>query len=156
MPATTPQIRNRKAFHDYHIVERLEAGIALKGTEVKSVREGKVSLRDCHVIFERGEAYLVGMSIASYANRGYADHGVHRPRKLLLKRREIKKLERQVLEKGVTIIPLKMYFNSRGYAKVEIALATGKRQYDKRKTIAKKDARRDMQRAMKEMDRWKK
>ncbi len=155
MPATTPEIRNRKAYHDYSIVEKLEAGISLRGTEVKSVREGKVSLRDSYVIFEKGEAMLVGMSISAYINRGYADHHIHRPRKLLLKRRELKRLERLKLEKGMTIIPLRMYFNSRGYAKVEIALATGKRMYDKRQTIAQKDAKRELQRAMKETNRWK-
>lgn len=149
----TPEIRNRKVFHDYHIGERLEAGLVLYGPEVKSVRDSRVSLRDAHVQFEREEAWLIGMSISHYDNRGYADHKPLRPRKLLLKRREIKKFARKVLEKGVTVVPLKMYFNDRGYAKVQIGLATGKRMYDKRKTIADRDAKRDLARAAKEARR---
>jgi len=150
----TPEIRNRKAFHDYHIVERMEAGIKLSGTEVKSVREGRVSMRDSHVEFEKGEAALIGLSIANYINRGYADHHTHRPRKLLMHRREIKKWAHRVLEKGYTVVPLRVYFNDRGYAKVEIALVQGKRQYDKRKAIAERESKRDLDRAKKEANRW--
>lgn len=150
MPLGQPEIRNRKVRHDYFIEETLEAGIVLHGPEIKSVRAGKVSLRDSHVEFSRGEAILVGMSIAQYDHRGYADHHPHRPRKLLLHRREIRKLERKSLEKGMTIVPLRMYFNARGFAKVELAVARGKRQYDKRAAIARRDAQRDLERAVKD------
>ncbi|MBS1262176.1 MAG: SsrA-binding protein [Calditrichaeota bacterium] len=154
MAASTPEIRNRKAFHDYHISERLEAGIALSGTEVKSVRAGRVSMRDAYVDFTGREPLLIGLSIAAYENRGYADHGVFRPRKLLMHRREIKQWKRQVQEKGYTAIPLRVYFNDRGYAKVELGLAKGKRQYDKRKAIAARDAEREVERVKKEMQSW--
>lgn len=152
---STPRIENRKAYHDYHIVEKLEAGIALSGAEVKSAREGRVSLRDAHVEFPNGEALLIGMAISEYANRGYTEHHIHRPRKLLMHRREIKRWAHKALEKSYTVIPLKMYFNDRGYAKVEIALAQGKRQYDKRRSIAERDAKRDLDRAKKEAKHWK-
>ncbi len=147
---STPEIRNRKVFHDYEIGERFEAGILLQGPEVKSLRAGAVGLRDSYVEFTNGEAFLIGMSISNYANRGYSDHLPFRPRKLLMHRRELKKIERKILEKSVTVVPLRIYFNNRGIAKVEIALATGKRQYDKRQSIAKRDAKRELDRATKE------
>jgi SsrA-binding protein len=105
------------------------------------------------VIIERGEAYVIGMSVSHYANRGYDDHHPHRPRKLLLKKREIKKLARKVESKGATIVPTRLYFNKRGFAKLEIAFAEGKRQYDKRQAIAERDAKRDLARATKELKR---
>lgn len=151
--AKQPEIKNRKAFHDYHISDRIEAGIALFGPEVKSLRAGMASLRDAYVQFEHGEAFIVGLSITAYANRGYADHRPLRPRKLLLHRRELKKLQRQSQDKGYTIVPLRVYFTDRGIAKVEIALAQGKRQYDKRATIASRDTEREVQRTIKEMNR---
>lgn len=154
MPQGSPEIKNRKAFHDYHIEDRLEAGIVLSGTEVKSVREGRVSMRDAYVDFSDENPTLVGLSIAHYENRGYTDHGVFRPRRLLMHNREIKQWARQVADKGFTAIPLRVYFNDRGYAKVEIGLARGKRQYDKRQTLAAKDAQREIERAKKEMQRW--
>lgn len=154
MGSTTPEIRNRKAFHDYHIEDRMEAGILLSGTEVKSVRMGRVSIREAYVDFSSGEAIVIGLSIAQYENRGYSDHGVYRPRKLLMHRREIKQWARKVLEKGYTVIPLRLYFNDRNYAKIEIGLARGKREYDKRKTIAEREAKRDVQRAKKEAQSW--
>ncbi len=150
MPLGSPEIKNRKAWHDYTIVEKIEAGLVLYGTEIKSVREGRVSLRDAHVEFEKNQAFLIGMSISQYENRGYADHHPFRPRKLLLHRKEIKRLSRKVLEKGFTVIPLRLYFNDRGYAKVEIALARGRREYDKRGAIAERDAKRQLDRTMKE------
>ncbi|MBD3167670.1 SsrA-binding protein SmpB, partial [bacterium] len=116
MPIGSPEVKNRKVFHDYHIGEKFEAGLVLSGTEIKAVREGRVSLRDSHVIIEKGEAYVIGMAISHYANRGYEDHHPHRPRKLLLKKREIKKLARKVESKGSTIVPTRLYFNARGYA----------------------------------------
>lgn len=146
----TPEIRNKKARHDYEIIETLEAGLVLHGPEVKSVREGRVSLRDSHVTFENGQALLVGMQISEYANARPEAQYPHRPRRLLLHRREIKKWERRSFEKGYTVIPLKVYFNNRGYAKVEIALARGKREYDKRRDIAEREVKRDMARAKKE------
>jgi SsrA-binding protein len=148
--AKTPEIRNKKARHDYSIVETLEAGLALHGPEVKSVREGRVSLRDSHVQFENGQAYLVGMQISEYANARPERQHPHRPRKLLMHRREIKKWSRKAFEKGFTVVPLRVYFNDRGFAKVEIALAKGKREYDKRQAIAAKQMKRDMDRAKKE------
>ncbi|GBE29430.1 SsrA-binding protein [bacterium BMS3Bbin04] len=154
MGSSSPEIRNRKAWHDYHIEDRLEAGILLSGTEVKSVRMGRVSIREAYVDFSSGEAIIIGLSIAQYENRGYSDHGVHRPRKLLLHRREIKQWSRKVLEKGYTVIPLRLYFNGRNYAKIEIGLARGKREYDKRKVIAEREAKRDVQRAKKEAQSW--
>ncbi len=155
MPIGAPEIRNRKAFRDYQIVERLEAGIVLSGTEIKSAREGRVSLREAHVEFQEGEALLVGVSIASYASRGYSDHHPHRPRKLLMHKREIERWSRKAFEKGLTVIPLRFYFSPSGYAKVEIALARGKRKYDKRAAIAEREAKRDLARATKEAKRWK-
>ena len=155
MPSNTPVINNRKAFHDYVIEERLEAGLVLYGTEIKSIRMGRVSLRDSHVEFNNGQAVLIGVSIAQYENRGYADHQPFRPRKLLLHKKEIRRLARKVQEKGMTIVPLKLYINDRGYAKLEIALAHGKRQYDKRKAIGEREAKRDLARAHKEARRWK-
>ena len=151
--STTPEIRNRKAFHDYEIVERLEAGMVLSGSEVKSVRSGHVSLRDAHVSFENGQAILVGMSISEYVNKGYASHHAGRPRRLLMHKREIGRWARRAFEKGYTIIPLRVYFSERGYAKVEIALARGKRQYDKRHAIAERESKKHLDRAMKEANR---
>ena len=154
MPPSTPEIRNKKAFHDYEIVERLEAGLVLSGPEVKSVREGRVSMREAHVSFENGQAILLGLAITPYVNRGYSEQHMHRPRKLLMHSREIRRWSGKVLEKGFTVVPLRVYFNDRGYAKVEIALARGKRQYDKRKAIADRDAKRELDRAQKEAKRW--
>ena len=151
--ATTPEIRNRKAFHDYEIVEKLEAGVVLSGTEVKSVRAGNVNLRDAHVSFENGQANLVGVTISEYANKGYASHHTTRPRRLLMHKREIARWARRAFEKGFTIIPLRVYFSERGYAKVEIALARGKRQYDKRHAIAERESKKHLDRAMKEANR---
>lgn len=153
MGGSTPEIRNKKAYHDYEIVEKLEAGLVLSGAEVKSVREGRVSLRDAHVSFENGQATVIGMSIATYANRGYTEQHTHRPRRLLLHKREIDRWARKAFEKGFTVIPLRVYFSGRGFAKVEIALAKGKRQYDKRQAIAKRESKRHLDRAMKEANR---
>ncbi|MCB2199961.1 SsrA-binding protein SmpB [bacterium] len=150
---TTPEIRNRKAFHDYEIVEKLEAGVVLSGTEVKSVRAGHVNLRDAHVSFENGQANLIGVTISEYVNKGYATHHATRPRRLLLHKKEISRWARKALEKSYTIIPLRVYFTDRGYAKVEIALARGKRQYDKRHAIAERESKRHLDRAMKEANR---
>ncbi|RMF59993.1 MAG: SsrA-binding protein SmpB [Calditrichaeota bacterium] len=136
---------NKKARHDYHISETLEAGLVLTGTEVKSLRAGKCSLRDSYARIINDEAWIIGMHISEYANQGYVTHDPERRRKLLLHRYEIKRLQRQVQEKGVTLIPLKVYFKN-GVAKVEIGLATGKRKYDKRKDIAEREQHREQKR----------
>ncbi len=137
---------NRKASHDYFLEDRNEAGIVLRGTEIKSIRARQVSLREAYVKVENSEAYLMNAHIAPYDPASSFNHDPRRPRKLLLHRREINKLEREVRQRGYTIIPTKMYLRG-GRAKVEIALARGKRQYDKRREIAKRDAAREMERA---------
>lgn len=136
---------NKKARHDYHIHDTLEAGIVLRGTEVKSLRAGRCNLRDSYARVIRDEVWLIGMNISLYQNEGYVTHEPEAPRKLLLHRQEIRKLSRQVQEKGITLIPLKLYFK-KGKVKVEIGLASGKRQYDKRKDIAERDQHREMKR----------
>lgn len=140
---------NKKARHDYHISETVEAGIVLKGTEVKSLRAGKCNLQDAYAKIINGEVWLVGMHISVYENQGYVTHDPEARRKLLLHRYEIKRLNRQVMEKGITLIPLKVYFKN-GRAKVEIGLASGKRKYDKRADIAQRDQQREMKRLEKQ------
>lgn len=140
---------NRKAYHDYFIDETIEAGMVLMGSEIKSIRAGKVNLRDSYVTIRDGEAWLIGTHIAGYAQASYQDHEPRRDRKLLLHRREIVRLRQRVDQKGYTIIPLKLYLKD-GRAKVEIGLARGKRQYDKRQTIAQRDADRAIERAIKD------
>jgi SsrA-binding protein len=136
---------NKKARHDYHILETVEAGIVLKGTEVKSLRAGRCNLQDSYARIINDEMWLIGMHISAYENQGYVTHDPEARRKLLLHRSEIKRLHRQVLEKGVTLIPLKVYFK-KGWAKIELGLASGKRQYDKRKDIAERDRQRELKR----------
>ena len=143
---------NRKAFHDYAISERLEAGLVLVGSEIKSIRAGRVNLRDSYVIIRNGEAWLIGSHIAGYLKASYQDHDPHRERKLLLHRREIDRWQGKAEQKGYTIVPLRLYLKN-NRAKVEIGLARGKREYDKRQTIAKRDSERDVRRAMKEAHR---
>ncbi len=138
---------NRKAYHDYAIEERYEAGIVLQGSEIKSIRDGRVSLREAFVVIRRGEAWLVNAHIAPYGLAGYAQHEARRERKLLLHRKQIHELERAVQVKGYTIVPLRLYLRDRR-AKVEIALARGKRQYDKRAALAEREAERAMARAL--------
>jgi SsrA-binding protein len=138
---------NRKARHEYFLEDRYEAGIALRGSEIKSVRAGQVSLRQAYVTIERGEVWLVGAHIATYDPASNMNHDPTRTRKLLLKRKEIDKLDAKIKERGYTIIPTRMYL-THGLAKIEIALARGKRQYDKRREIAKRDAQREIDRAL--------
>ncbi|MEL6820504.1 MAG: SsrA-binding protein SmpB [Calditrichota bacterium] len=140
---------NKKARFDYHISETIEAGIVLKGTEVKSIRAGKVNLQDSYARIMNNEAWLIGMHVSLYANEGYVTHDPEGSRKLLLNRAEINKLQRKVLEKGVTLIPTKLYFKN-GRVKVAIGLATGKKQHDKRQDIAKRDRQREMKRLEKQ------
>ncbi|UAL29090.1 SsrA-binding protein SmpB [Nocardioides rotundus] len=134
--------QNKKARHDYHIEDTWEAGLVLMGTEVKSLREGRASLVDGFVDVERGEAWLHSVHIPEYAQGTWTNHSARRRRKLLLNRAEIDKIERQVSERGLTIVPLALYFKD-GRAKVEIALARGKKQYDKRQTLREKQANRE-------------
>jgi SsrA-binding protein len=143
---------NRKAQHDYFILERLEAGLVLTGTEIKAIRGGRVNLRDAYARPERGEMWLVGAHIGPYAAAGRFNHEPGRRRKLLLHRKQIRELEREVVEKGLTLVPLRLYLKS-GRAKVELALARGKRQYDRRQAIARREAEREMQRALRHRSR---
>ena len=139
---------NRRAFHDYFVDQRFEAGLVLTGTEVKSLRAGKVSLRDGYVRIEGHEAWLENVHISSYAQGGYVNHEPLRSRKLLLHAKEIASLVGKVKQRGYTLIPLRLYF-TRNRAKVEVGLCRGKRQYDKRHALAEADARREMERALK-------
>jgi SsrA-binding protein len=140
---------NRKAHHDYFVEETFEAGIALTGTEIKSVRQGKVNLRDGFVLVRDGEAWLLNVHIDHYSHGNRQNHQEMRQRKLLLHKREIDDLYGQATQKNWTIVPLRMYINEAGRAKVEIALVRGKQQFDKRDSIRDRDARRDIQRALK-------
>ena len=139
---------NRKAYHDYHIQENIEAGIVLKGSEIKSVRAGKVNLSDAYAKPENDELWLYNSHIASYDAASYNTHEPTRPRKLLLHRKEIDNLIGKVVQKGLTVVPLKLYIKH-GVAKVELGVAKGKKVYDKRETIARRHAEREMDRAMK-------
>ena len=146
--------KNRKAWHDYTILQRFEAGIALLGTEVKSARAGHVSLTDAYGMVEKGELFLYNVSISSYKDRGYATHEDRRKRKLLLHRDELRKLIRQVEEKGNTIIPLQLYFKG-PYLKAEIAVARGKKEYDKRQQKEEARMDRELRREIKNRSRSK-
>ncbi len=137
---------NRKARHDYAIEDTFEAGIALTGTEIKSVRAGDISLQDAYARIEHGEAWLVGMHVAPWAGGNRNNHEPRRDRKLLLHRTQIDQLLGKTRTKGVTLIPLSMYINDRGKAKVQIGVGRGKRNFDRRRDIAARDARRDMER----------
>ncbi len=139
---------NRKARHEYHILQTYEAGIALVGTEVKACRQNKANLTDSYARVKNGEVWLIGAYIGHYEQGNRFNHDPHRDRKLLLNKREIRKLDKIVKEKGVTLIPLRMYF-TRGKVKVELAVAKGKKVYDKRETIAKRDQQREMERKFK-------
>ena len=144
---------NRKARHDYNIVEAMEAGIELVGTEVKSLRAGKVNLKDSFVrVTKKGELVVMNMHIGPYDFGNYNNHDPLRTRRLLMHRREIDRLFGKVKEKGYSLIPLKLYFK-RGFVKMELALCTGKKIYDKRRDMADKDAKREMQRVLKERNK---
>ena len=143
--------QNRKARHDYHVLDTYEAGLVLSGTEVKSLRTAKLNLRDSYARVDGVEVYLHNVHISPYMAATHFNHDPDRPKKLLLHRREICKLSEQTQQKGLTVVPLRVYFNARGFAKVEIALVRGKREYDKRQEIARRDADRAIQRALKEV-----
>src|SRR3990170_1763136 len=140
---------NRKAHHDYHLLETFEAGVALLGTEVKSIREGGANLRDSFARIEGGEVWIYNVHIRAYSSRGYSDHEPTRKRKLLLHRQEIRKLIGRTVERGLTLVPTRMYFKN-GHVKVAIALAKGKQAHDKRETVKKRDAERETRAAVKE------
>ncbi|QDP97407.1 SsrA-binding protein SmpB [Microlunatus elymi] len=139
--------QNRRARHDYAIVDTFEAGVVLAGTEVKSLREGRASLADAFATVDDGEVWLRAAHIGEYSHGTWTNHAARRTRKLLLNRKEIAKIDRALGSAGTTLIPLAIYF-SNGYAKVELAIATGKREFDKRESIAKRDAEREAQRAL--------
>ena len=141
-------VDNRRARHEYHFVERVEAGLALVGTEVKSLREGQANLQRAYGEIRGGEAWLVGAHIAEYGHGNLANHDPDRDRKLLLKRREIDSLAGKVAEKGLTLVPTRLYWKD-GKAKVELAVARGKQTRDKRRDLAKRDAEREIERAFK-------
>ena len=148
-PQQNISIKNRKASFNYELVERFVAGIKLVGTEIKSIRNGKVNLIDSYCALIRGEMYVINLHIAEYELGTVNNHIAKRDRKLLLNKKEIEKLDKKLKESGLTIVPTKLFVNDRGLAKLEIALARGKKTYDKRETLKSKDAKRDMDRAMK-------
>nr|WP_319399710.1 SsrA-binding protein [uncultured Carboxylicivirga sp.] len=142
-------IRNKRSTFDYELIERFTAGIQLAGTEIKSIRLGKASLVDSFCYFVKGELWLKGMRVSEYFYGTYNNHLPERERKLLLNKKELQKLERKTKESGLTIIPVRLFLNDRGFAKIEIALAKGKKQHDKRETLKQKDASREMDRVRK-------
>jgi len=152
MAEIKPVASNRKAFHDYEIVDRLEAGISLTGTEIKSLRAGGAHIREAHVRPAGGEMWLYGAHIAPYAAGSYQNHEPVRPRRLLMHKSQIREWSAAMAERGLTIVPLSLYLKD-GKAKVEIGLARGRRAYDKRQAIAKRDAEREVQRALRERNR---
>jgi SsrA-binding protein len=142
-------IKNKRATFDYEILETYTAGIVLYGTEIKSLRLGKASMVDCYCYFDRGELYIRGLNISEYSWGTYNNHQPKRDRKLLLEKRELTKLERALQDKGLTVVGIRLFINERGLAKVVIGLSRGRKNYDKRDYIKEKDARREMDRAMK-------
>jgi SsrA-binding protein len=142
-------IRNKKAWHDYEFLERYTAGMQLTGTEIKSIRAGKAGLVDAYCYFSENELWVKGMHISEYDFGNLNNHDPKRDRKLLLNRKELKKLAKNVKEKGLTIIALRIFLAENGYAKLEIALAKGKKEYDKREDLKKKDSKRELDRMMK-------
>ena len=140
---------NRKAYHEFQIIEILEAGLELLGSEVKSLREGKASLKESYIKIRKGQAWMVGVHISAYSHTGFSGHEPLRNRRLLLHKNEIYKINQKLSEKGLTALPLKLYFNKQGWLKVEIGLAKGKKLYDKRDTKKRRDVERDIQREMK-------
>ena len=143
---------NRKAQHDFHLIETFEAGVALVGTEVKAIREGRVNLRDSFARVDGGDIYVHNVHIGAYSSRGYADHEPLRPRKLLLHRQEIQKLIGKTTERGMTMVPVQMYFKN-GRVKIAISLAKGKKDYDRRETIKRREIDRETRAAVKERGR---
>lgn len=143
------EIRNRNAFHEYFIEDKYSAGMVLTGTEVKSVREGKVSFNDSYCLLHKGELWVKSLHIAEYSHGTSSNHDPVQDRKLLLQKRELKKLEGKIKEKGYTVVPLRIFFNEKGFAKMEVGLGKGKKLYDKRETIRQRDTEREMKRHLK-------
>lgn len=143
------ELKNRQAYFEYFIDSRYEAGMMLLGTEVKSLREGKASFNDSYCIIHKGEIWLKSLHIAEYSHGTVNNHDPLRDRKLLLQKREIKKIEAKLKEKGYTLVPLRIFFNEKGLAKIEIGLAKGKKMHDKRESIRQKDVEREMKRFLK-------
>jgi SsrA-binding protein len=150
---STPTAVNKKAYHNYELIDRFEAGIELLGSEVKSLRAAAADLTGSYARIIEGQCYLVGAKIAPYQNTGYKGHEPARKRKLLLHKAQILKITNKLEQRGFTFIPLKIYFNNRGLAKIELALAKGKRQYDKRQTLSERRQKRDIDRDMKKYKR---
>ncbi|MFL2434050.1 SsrA-binding protein SmpB [bacterium] len=151
-PAARPIAENRKARYEYHIFDTYEAGIVLLGTEVKSIREGRVNLKDSYGRLEKGEVFLHNLHVSPYSHRGYADHEPLRRRKLLLTRQEIQKLTVKILERGFTLVPVRMYFKH-GLVKVQLGIAKGKKSHDKRETLKQRQIDRETRAMVKERSR---
>ncbi len=143
------QIKNKRAYFDYHIVEKFNAGIALLGTEIKAIRQGKSNMSDAFCMFIGNILYVRNLHISEYSNSSFYHHDIKRDRALLLHKKELKKLKAKSEEKGYTIVPLRIYTNERGFAKIEIALAQGKKEFDKRDSIKDRESKRELDRAMK-------
>ncbi len=142
-------IKNKKAYHNFSFLEDFEAGIQLLGTEIKSIREGKINFLDAYAHLEKGEVWLSGLHISPHKTASFFNHEPMRKRKLLLTKKEIRRLTKKIAEKGLTIVPKKLYINKKGLAKLTISLAKGKKMHDKRESLKKKDAKRDMARMLK-------
>lgn len=149
MKQASINIKNKRATFDYELLETYTAGIVLTGTEIKSIRLGKASLVDTFCVFEKGELWVKNMNIAEYFYGSYNNHNARRDRKLLLNKKELKKIERLIKETGYTVVPTRLFLNDRGLAKLNIAVARGKKQYDKRQSLREKDDKRMMDRMMK-------
>ncbi len=143
------EIKNRKAAHDYHFLQSFEAGVVLLGTEVKSIKAGHANLNDAYCFFQGGELWVHSMYIKEYENSAYFNHQTRKDRKLLLNRAELKKLERKLSEKGLALIPYRLYVGDRGMIKLEIVLAQGKKTFDKRETIKERETQRELDRRFK-------
>lgn len=143
------EIRNRSAYHEYFIEDKYTAGLVLSGTEVKSLRAGRASFNDSYCLFQKGELWIRSLHIAEYSHGTSSNHDPLQDRKLLLQKRELRKLEARVKEKGYTIVPLRIYFSEKGLAKLEVGLGKGKQQFDKRETIKQRDTEREMKRYLK-------
>lgn len=142
-------IKNRKASHEYEFIDKYVAGVVLKGTEIKSIRNSQVNMSDSHCVFIEEELWIKNLHISEYGNGGYTNHEPKRERKLLLNKQELEKIHGKVKTKGVTIIPLRLFVNEKGRAKIEIAVAKGKKLFDKRESLKEKDNKRDLDRIRK-------
>ena len=143
------EIKNRSAFHEFYIEDKYDAGMVLTGTEVKSLRDGRASFNDSYCYFHKGELWIKNLHIAEYSHGTVNNHDPMRERKLLLQKRELSKLETKIKEKGLTLVPLRIFFNEKGLAKMELGLGKGKKQYDKRETLKQRDTEREMKRYLK-------